>query len=1113
FSACGEKAPAAPSSEAQASAPAGEKEAEAPGNAQEYEITDNPDGIRTISGTFSHRQFDDPLQEAVVVTAESYLARGRYIQYDDSKLVKGTGAGTTYRWQKGVRAPEDYTEQNTGYTNCAAFCYDVYLNALDFDIKHWATSQLIAADYDELVFCYYPTGAESAETEKEVKESFLKELQPGDIIVRRYKDSESGHAMLYVGDNTYIHSTLPGGGSYNYTKKTEKAEVQGSICSWNISTLFDRSQKGYFFNCAAYGIVRPLNLFDGRIPDRTRMRVSDMQGVVASKISSVPVGHTVNPGDEVTYTVKLSNIEDTDKEIEVEDSLPEGLEYISGGERVGDGFYSKVTVPAGKTLSIAITARVAEDTPSGTVIKSAPAIAGGIELYAPDLYVRKTLTAEQQTAIDAAAGSFPDEEMTQLELLDYIYGQAGAEQVGGLSEPKIFGTLFDRYKTTNEYLSFDISSDLGKKVAPYLYGGWYVALDPEAFGGDRIRLLKSSCLIPGDLVVMSEDRAFNKTGFYVALSNGKLFDLAERKTLSEVESETLLEGALGCYAFAVIRPEGVAGGALSSGSKKTQSAGVPSYAATEAAKPRKTEYYEVTSNSYDIRNDPSTFSHKKYANALQEALIVTAEAYLSRGSFIQYDDTRLIKGSEAGANYRWQKATRSPEDYTEQSEGYTNCAAFTYDVYLNALDFDIKYWATYQLIDASEKELVFRYYPTGNEDAKTQNEIKDKFLKELVPGDIIVRRYNGNQNGHAMLYVGDGMYIHSRAPGGGNYDYEGKRERSEGSGSICYDSVNDFFDNKSSSAYFFSCVSYGIVRPLNIYTGGVPEKTRARVKNLQGIVARKISSVPVGNTVNPGDEVTYTVKLSNIEEKDIEVEIKDSMPRGVTYVSGGNLKDGAFTGKVKVPAGCTVSIPLTVRVKSDAQSGSVIESAAASAGGVPLKAPPLYVKKTLTESARKSIDDVSSAPTGGLSGSALLKQVYEKAGVKDAFPDAGEILASLYTPYNGSSSQYLSLNHASPYYKKLAPYLYGGYYVALDPDVYGGDRIRLLKPSCLMTGDLLVLSPDRSFEKAKAYIAVSGERLLDLSTGKITTRGVAADLLDGILGYHAFAVLRPEGGQ
>ena len=143
---------------------------------------------------------------------------------------------------------------------------------------------------------------------------------------------------------------------------------------------------------------------------------------------------------------------------------------------------------------------------------------------------------------------------------------------------------------------------------------------------------------------------------------------------------------------------------------------------------------------------------------------------------------------------------------------------------------------------------------------------------------------------------------------------------------------------------------------------------------------------------------------------------------------------------------------------------------------------------------------------------ALLKKIYEKAGVKDEFPEAGEILASLYSPYNGSS-WYLSLNHGSPYYKKLAPYLYGGWYVALDPDVYGGDRIRLLKPSCLMTGDLLVCSPDRSFDKAKAYLAVSGEKLLDLSTGKITTRGAASDLLEGMLGYHAFAVLRPEGGQ
>ena len=65
------------------------------------------------------------LQKAVVLTAESFVIRRERGQYDDTRLIDSS-ALAYYRWSAGQRQPEDYTSQFTGYSNCAAFVYDLY---------------------------------------------------------------------------------------------------------------------------------------------------------------------------------------------------------------------------------------------------------------------------------------------------------------------------------------------------------------------------------------------------------------------------------------------------------------------------------------------------------------------------------------------------------------------------------------------------------------------------------------------------------------------------------------------------------------------------------------------------------------------------------------------------------------------------------------------------------------------------------------------------------------------------------------------------------------------------------------------------------------------------
>jgi predicted small lipoprotein YifL len=73
------------------------------------------------------------LQKAIVVTAESYLLRGKYAQYDQYSLT-ALSSGNVGRRQVAMKAPDDYTSQNYGYTDCSGFVYDLYYFALGMSI-------------------------------------------------------------------------------------------------------------------------------------------------------------------------------------------------------------------------------------------------------------------------------------------------------------------------------------------------------------------------------------------------------------------------------------------------------------------------------------------------------------------------------------------------------------------------------------------------------------------------------------------------------------------------------------------------------------------------------------------------------------------------------------------------------------------------------------------------------------------------------------------------------------------------------------------------------------------------------------------------------------------
>jgi hypothetical protein len=272
------------------------------------------------------------------------------------------------------------------------------------------------------------------------------------------------------------------------------------------------------------------------------------------------------------------------------------------------------------------------------------------------------------------------------------------------------------------------------------------------------------------------------------------------------------------------------------------------------------------------------FSGPKETLALtdaQIALIETAKAYLQRGYRQQYDDTSMGANSE----YRWQIGQFAPEDYTSQKWGYLNCAAFTYECYRNALGMDLgsryttnalcKYYLNGGKVGASE--YPYYYSNTLNVSASDRVAEQEKFMSTLVPGDLVVILREGGY-GHVMMYIGNGVLIHSS---GSSFGYSSDSETYEPT--IRYMNVLGYLFNPESTNYLFREVAdttnggmrpyietLAIVRPLDSFGGDIPENTQNRVENLVGILAEKLSSEPIVCIYEQGFQLFPRVSIRSI---------------------------------------------------------------------------------------------------------------------------------------------------------------------------------------------------------------------------------------------------------
>ena len=506
-------------------------------------------------------------QEAVVVTAKSFLLRGSKLQYADTRL--GADVSSEYRWKAGFFAPEDYTSDFWGYTNCAAFTYDVYYNALGIDL-HNGDRKLYTTynqtDFsDALGIRKYYMECETAdfytdEMKEEIKEEILETLQPADILVVRRNGN--GHSMLYIGNGNIIHSS---GSVYNYNEAKENYEA--SIRQMRFEDyFFKEGASGYIFgsdtgkNVSTFAILRPLDTFEGDIPEVTQNRVKNMQGIMAQKLSTANIAKTVNAGDEITFTFDVYNTNDTEKTVDILDVVPQNTAYVGGCENVnGNNLSWKLTIPANTRKTVSYTVRVNSNSANGDKILSQSATVGGVPVRCADITIGRTLTNEEQDKIANAIKNIKNSSKAGFELVNEIYKNAlGKNDVFSdtdfnfVTSDAVNGVFYGYGSIAqNGYGSYQLNTD-GKNpnmLVPTLYGGRSYARNSW---GNRTRLPRELNLVAGDVLVR---KTTIENQIFIYAGDGKLYNLTngfaeDNLTLSKRLETTIATGRF----YAVLRP-------------------------------------------------------------------------------------------------------------------------------------------------------------------------------------------------------------------------------------------------------------------------------------------------------------------------------------------------------------------------------------------------------------------------------------------------------------------------------------------------------------------------------------------------------------------------------
>lgn len=505
-------------------------------------------------------------QNAVVETAYSYYYKGKMIQYDNSDFtrvsVKDKGFDVFSFRGSYMVPPEDATSQNTLFFVCSSFVYNVYKEAINYQLvgqpRQCVTKNMVALTGDIVVNRGDVTDSINV---TDVMNQIKSILQPGDVLVYYSDKKRSGHAMLYVGNNTILHSF---GYHFDWDNKQEKYEENGTIGEANLDVRLKTMLNTNYSD--RYTILRPLNVASDDAYPITENATKRMQypGLSIDKTSSVTELQAVDIGDEIEYTIKIKNNSSVPYTVSYQDQIPINTTYVAGlsndfsiqqdGKIIGN-----LSLAGGEEKIVSYRVKVNQDSSLyGKDIVSGQTFVGGILAKTIKIPVDTVFTEEQLTLLRSGYSKY-QRSSDMNEFLKSVYRDVGID-ISSFRVKDIHKALFDTAKTSSNIDFYYLKQDdaqlteeeqLIKKLHVHnMYAGTKTVVQ---YNSGVIKEVREDYLMDGDILISFTGNE-EKTYLYldhklITMENGTLVEIADSNTINNI-----LQTIIGEDFYTLLRP-------------------------------------------------------------------------------------------------------------------------------------------------------------------------------------------------------------------------------------------------------------------------------------------------------------------------------------------------------------------------------------------------------------------------------------------------------------------------------------------------------------------------------------------------------------------------------
>ena len=493
--------------------------------------------------------------EALLETANAYLNKNGLIEYDQFNGRRQTNA-----------TPEEATEQSYLFLDCSSYVASVYYNALGIRVMPSSYGSQNTKNYTKYakenlgknadVIGYYETlDYTTADAQDAVIAELKRTLLPGDIIVYRrgakglgegYDEASlSGHAILYMGNDRFSHST---GTSYNDGSTEQKLQYRndpeqgadratgqeysnGSVLWLRASDVLNRgsgsrmlfgekSSNVYIYN---FSVLRPM-LSEGGVPavtEQAEKRLA-LSGISFEKTVDKGLYSTVCIGDTITYTLKLSNSSSTRYDaLAFTDILPTGVTFVESSIPMtveGNTLRASIMLYAHQTKEVTWTVRVESGVLPGTELCGKTEVGGLRMKDTPSFvsrYSHETLALIVKKARECTENGQTFED--PLDFVSLVYADILSENpFEGKTALEVLSSVFEVKSETKATLN--AQSAYASMVANNLYGGSRLSSDYTA-NNSLVRTVRESSLSAGDVILCEW---YGKVRVYIYLGDGEL---------------------------------------------------------------------------------------------------------------------------------------------------------------------------------------------------------------------------------------------------------------------------------------------------------------------------------------------------------------------------------------------------------------------------------------------------------------------------------------------------------------------------------------------------------------------------------------------------------------